>query len=237
MEAVSIVTGGTSGIGAAIAEKFVEHGVKTIVTYRRPKKEIYEPPSDLIKAMQVDGSNLEEVKNLKNVLAQQGLQVQYLVNCAGATSDRLLLSSTVEDVASIMQNNFFSVVNYCLTFLDKLIASRNGNIVNISSVAARKAKTGNCSYGCSKIAIERFSQGLALECAQLSVRVNCVAPGFVETEMFRKFAGAKANEIIRMLPAKKILPPQEVAQLVVDLALRRISTTGSTFTIGNGENI
>ena len=115
--------------------------------------------------------------------------------------------------------------------------ARHGNIINIGSVAAQKIKLGNTAYGCAKAAIERLSMGLSIELARFDVRVNCVSPGFVDTDMFQAFAGDQVREILKSIPARRVMTAEEVAEAVCLLATRRLSTTGSLLRVGNGENV
>ncbi|WP_049019733.1 SDR family NAD(P)-dependent oxidoreductase, partial [Burkholderia cenocepacia] len=113
-----------------------------------------------------------------------------------------------------------------------------GAIVNVSSIAARKPKTGNGAYGASKAAIERFTKTLALEMARFGVRVNAVAPGFVRSDLFERFlASQDAAAFYRQIPMRKILEPEQVARTVLLLANGALETTGSVVDLGNGENI
>ena len=123
-------------------------------------------------------------------------------------------------------------------FLESMIQKRKGHIINISSVAAIKPKVGNTAYGVSKAAIERFSKSLALEVARFNIRVNCVSPAYVKTDLLNAFLdGKKEREFYKAIPMRKVLLPEEVANIVVLLCSDQIRTTGSVFYVGNGENI
>jgi NAD(P)-dependent dehydrogenase (short-subunit alcohol dehydrogenase family) len=137
----------------------------------------------------------------------------------------------------VMNTNFGSTLNYCNVFAPVMAAARFGNIVNISSVAATKIKLGNTAYGCAKAAIERLTLGLALELARFDVKINAVAPGFVDTDMFKAFAQGGEREILKSIPGRKIMQPEEVANIVFLLASRQFNTTGTVIKVGNGENI
>ncbi|KZL24682.1 SDR family NAD(P)-dependent oxidoreductase [Pseudovibrio sp. WM33] len=235
----AIVTGGTRGIGREISETFVKQNVDVIATYFSNSKaasELEEQWGGRIKTVKVDSADYEAVEAFRNSIIQRGVP-SVLVNNAGIVEDGLLLQGGRERIAKLMANNFMGTVNFTHAFLDDMIAKRQGNIICLSSSAAHKVKAGNSAYGCSKIAIERFCKGLAKEAARFNVYVNCVSPGFVETELFESFAGSKKREILLEIPTRKALSADEVARVTVDLATRRTNTTGSVLVVGNGEQV
>ncbi len=239
MKECAIVTGGTKGIGCRICELLVEDGLQVFATYRSSREEaeaLEQQSAGAVTTTSVDGSNLQAVQEFYANVTSSATPV-ILINNAGVTGDGLLLESGQKRIAEVMNNNFLGTVNFSLTFLESMMSNRHGNIVNVSSSAAQKVKLGNCAYGCSKIAIERFSKGLALEAARFNVFVNCIAPGFVETEMFTKFVGTHRAEIVKAIPTRKVLSTDQVARVSVDLATRHINTTGSVLTLGNGEQV
>lgn len=233
----AIVTGGTRGIGRQISETLIEQDIEVIATYRGNHEAALELETQWggrITTAKVDGSDIAAVEAFRVSIAGRGAPA-ILVNNAGSAEDGLLLQGGRQRIANMMANNFMGAVNFSLVFLDDMIARRCGNIICLSSSAAHKIKPGNSAYGCSKIAIERFCKGLAKEAARFNVFVNCVSPGFVETELFQAFAGPKRREILQEIPTRKVLSASEVARVTVDLATRRTHTTGSVFIVGNGE--
>lgn len=238
MSDIAVVTGGTRGIGRCIAEKLLEAGYRVFVTYAHDEHaatnfvSIYPE----LTAWQVDGSNLDEVKILRDRILAEGTP-SVLVNNAGITGDGVFLNNSLEAFQKVMDKNFGGVLNYCHAFAPIMSETRFGNIINISSVAATKVKLGNTAYGCAKAAIERLTLGLALELARFNVRVNGIAPGFVGTDMFKSFAQGAENEILRSIPGRKIMKPEEVAYMVFLLVTRKLHTVGSIIKVGNGENI
>ncbi len=233
----AIVTGGTRGIGRQISETFVKQNIDVIATYlsnSEAARELEEQWEGRITTVKIDGADYEAVETFRSSIANRGTPL-ILVNNAGIVEDGLLLQGGRERIAKMMANNFMGAVNFTHAFLDDMIARRQGNIICLSSSAAHKVKPGNSAYGCSKVAIERFCKGLAKEAARFNVYVNCVSPGFVETELFQSFAGPKKREILLEIPTRKALSADEVARVTVDLATRRTHTTGSVFIVGNGE--
>ncbi|GFE51616.1 beta-ketoacyl-ACP reductase [Roseobacter cerasinus] len=239
MADLAIVTGGTRGIGRQVAITLAEAGFEVIATYRSNENAAQALVADgggQISATAVDGADPKAITAFAQTVLERATPA-VLVNNAGVTGDGLFLNSDAQQIADIMQINFGSVLGYCAAFAPAMTAARRGDIINISSVAATKVKDGNIAYGCAKAAIDRLTLGLANETARFGVRVNAVAPGFVETEMFRAFAGDNTNAIKRAIPGRRILQPDEIAQMVLALATRQISTTGTILRVGNGENI
>ncbi|MCS3513117.1 MULTISPECIES: SDR family NAD(P)-dependent oxidoreductase [Pseudomonas] len=238
MSKIALVTGGTRGIGRCIAEKFVEAGYRVFVTFLRDEQAaatLMARYSTLI-ALQVDGRATDQIHALRERICADGIP-SVLVNNAGITGDAIFLNGNVNVFHEVMATNFVSTLNYCDTFAPLMASARFGNIVNISSIAATKIKLGNTAYGCAKAAIERLTLGLALELARFDVNVNGVSPGFVDTEMYKLFAKGVEREILRSIPARRIMQPDEVANMVFLLASRQFSTTGTILKVGNGENI
>ncbi|MEL0638872.1 SDR family oxidoreductase [Marinomonas sp. TI.3.20] len=239
MKKCVVVTGGVRGIGREISMKFSDAGYQVFATYKNNKNAANKLESEskgLIKPFSVNNTDIRAIESFKSLVLETGIPA-ILINNAGMTEDGLLVDNGIQRISECMNNNFMGTVNFSLVFLDEMMKQREGNIINISSSAAHKIKLGNTAYGCSKIAIERFSKGLAKEMGRFNIFVNCVAPGWVETDMFNNFAGSLRREILKDIPTRKILKPEEIAQIVFDLAMRRINTTGSVLTIGNGEQI
>lgn len=238
MSGIAVVTGGTRGIGRCVAEKFLETGYRVFVTYVRDEQAaamfMAEYPG--LSAWQVDGRRIDEVQTLRDRICAEGTP-SVLVNNAGITGDGIFLSDSLEAFHKVMETNFGSTLNYCHAFAPMMSGARFGNIINISSVAATKVKLGNTAYGCAKAAIERLTLGLALELARFDVKVNGIAPGFVETDMFKSFAQGAEREILKSIPGRKIMQPEEIANMTFLLASRQFNTTGTIVKVGNGENI
>lgn len=238
MSSIAVVTGGTRGIGRCIAEKLLGAGYKVFVTYARDEQAATSFMADFpgLTASQIDGRRIDQVQELRDRILTEGTP-SVLVNNAGITGDGIFLNASLETFHRVMDTNFGSTLNYCNVFAPVMAAARFGNIINVSSVAATKAKLGNTTYGCAKAAIERLTLGLALELARFDVKVNGVAPGFVDTDMFKAFALGSERDILKSIPARKIMQPEEVANMVFLLASRQFNTTGTVLKVGNGENI
>ena len=239
MKPLAFVTGGTRGIGRAITVKLIHLGFDVYFTY----KNNYDLASELegkypgcCKGYMIDHGNDDIKKLVNDILSERTPEV--IVNNIGINHDQIFMGQDLDSFWDMMKVNFGSVLAYSKYFLDSLVQKRKGHIINITSLAAIKPKIGNSAYGASKAAIERFSKSLALEVARFNVRVNCVSPAYVKTDLLDSFLEGKAEqEFYKNIPMRKVLLPDEVANLVGLLSSDQIMTTGSVFYVGNGENI
>lgn len=239
MKQLAFVTGGTRGIGRAITEKLIDLGFDVYFTYKNNHNlalELEQKYPNSCKGFLYDHTK-ENIQILaENIIKDRVPDV--IVNNIGINQDELFLKQDLSSFWETMELNFGSVLSCCKAFLESLVQQRKGHIINITSVAAIKPKIGNSAYGVSKAAIERFSKTLALETARFNVCVNCVSPAYVKTDLLDSFlAHQSKNEFYKSIPMRKVLLPEEVANLVGLLATNQISTTGSVFYVGNGENI
>lgn len=239
MKQLAFVTGGTRGIGRAITENLIHLGFDVYFTYKNNHDlalELEKQYPNSCKGFVYDHTK-ENIQTLaENIIKDRVPDV--IVNNIGINQDELFLKQDLSSFWETMELNFGSVLSCSKAFLESLVQQRKGHIINITSVAAIKPKIGNSAYGVSKAAIERFSKTLALETARFNVRVNCVSPAYVKTDLLDLFlAHQSKNEFYKAIPMRKVLLPEEVANLVGLLASNQISTTGSVFYVGNGENI
>jgi NAD(P)-dependent dehydrogenase (short-subunit alcohol dehydrogenase family) len=188
-EKIAIVTGGGSGIGLAIAEKFVAAGIRTIIVGRDEQKlaKAKEKWGALCETRPCDLSNLATIPALVNELVQKHGRIDILVNNAGINLKKEFTDVTDEDFQRILQTNVTAVfalsreVVKCM--LEKGI---NGSIVNISSMASQYGIPKVIAYTASKAAIEGMTKAMATELSPKGIRINCIAPGFIATDMSAK---------------------------------------------------
>lgn len=239
MRPLAFITGGTRGIGYAITEKLIELGFDVYFTYKNNHElalKLEQQYPNSCKGFMYDHKKKNIQALAEKILKERTPEV--IVNNIGINQDELFLNQDLMSFWDTMQFNFGSVLSSCKAFLDSLVQQRKGHIINITSVAAIKPKVGNSAYGVSKAAIERFSKTLALEVARFNVRVNCVSPAYVKTDLLDVFLEHKSqNEFYKAIPMRKVLLPEEVANVVGLLAINQITTTGSVLYVGNGENI
>lgn len=234
----ALLLGGSSAIGFEIMRKLATGGFQVLFTYNKNSEAAEMAEREFgasVRGIKVDLSSSESVKALLRELRVFGAPEAF-INSAGVTDDRLSMSG--EQWASLQR---ITMINYLApawisSAVGSLMAERRGGfIVHITSAAARQPRVGNATYGASKVALERFTASLALELARFKVRTLCVAPAFVDTPMFAAFAGDNRERIIRTIPMRQILRPQDVADVAMRFVDGGIASTGTTIALGNGE--
>jgi len=185
---VAVVTGGGSGIGLAIAEKFTQNGIDTIIVGRDEKKlkEAKEKLGDRCHPMPCDLSNLPSIPSLVNTIIKQFGQIDVLVNNAGINMKKLIQDVTDEDFQKIITTNLTAVFAISREVIKHMLERKNGSIINISSMAAQYGLPKVIAYSASKTAIDGMTRAMAVELGPNGIRVNAIAPGFIITDMTDK---------------------------------------------------
>jgi NAD(P)-dependent dehydrogenase (short-subunit alcohol dehydrogenase family) len=204
----AVVTGGTRGIGQAIASRLKKEGVQVEITGTRAHSDL----SDYI-YHSVDFSSLDAVKDFSSLLEE--VRPDILVNCAGINMINSFSEIPLNDFAMIQQVNVTAPFQLCQAVLDGMKKKGWGRIVNITSIWGKISKSGRASYSASKFAIDGMTAALAAEVAPFGILANCVAPGFIETDMSKQILGeAGMKEMAAQVPMKRLGKPEEVAALV-----------------------
>ena len=219
-----LVTGASRGIGKGIVKLFAEHGANIAFTYHSSdsKAEILENQlaknGCKVKKYKSDASDFDSAEKLiNNVLLEFG-SIDVLVNNAGITKDGLLMRMTEKDFDDVMTTNMKSVFNMTKSVLRPMLKKRTGSIINISSVVGIKGNAGQANYSASKAAINGFTKSIALEIGSRNIRCNCIAPGFIETEMTASLPENTVQEWRNQIPLKRGGLPEDVANATVFLA-------------------
>lgn len=219
-----IITGGSRGIGKAIAEKFAQNGANIAITCIKMSDEALDLVKNLeslgvkAKAYESDASDFESaIKLAENVFNDFG-SIDVLVNNAGITKDNLLLRMSEEDFNDVMKVNMNSVFNNTKAVLRQMLKQKNGSIINLSSVVGVKGNAGQSNYSSSKAAIIGFTKSVALELGSRNIRCNAIAPGFIETEMTKALQQDQINEWAESIPLKRSGKPEDVANTTLFLA-------------------
>ncbi len=237
---VALVTGGSRGIGRAIALAFATEGAKVVVNYANSSTSADEVVAEIngaggnAIALQADVSDADQVDNLvKNVTEKWG-RIDILVNNAGITRDTLLLRMKPEDWQAVINLNLTGVF-LCTRAISKLmLKQRSGRIINIASVAGQMGNPGQANYSAAKAGVIGLTKTLAKEFASRGVLVNAVAPGFIATDMTKDLKNTE--EIVKFIPLGRYGEPEEVAGMVRFLAADPAAAyiTGQVFNVDGG---
>ncbi|HEX3611926.1 MAG TPA: 3-oxoacyl-ACP reductase [Sporichthyaceae bacterium] len=220
---VAIVTGGVRGIGAAITTRLAEQGIHVAAGYSRgdiPAKELQERLTKEGHSISIHSGNVGEPADCQRVvdevLALKG-RVDILVNNAGVTVDKTVRKMTVEDWHAVLRVNLSGTFYMVKAVLETMIAQNYGRIVNISSAVGATGSIGQANYAASKSGQFGFSKSLAREVARKGITVNCVTPGYTETEMVAAIPENVIAGILPTIPVGRFAQPDEVARAVTFL--------------------
>jgi acetoacetyl-CoA reductase len=238
---VAIVTGGTRGIGAAITSLLARSGAHVAAGYARDRvraEEIQKSLSAEGASVSVHQGNVGDADDCKRVvdevLRERG-HVDFLINNAGITIDKTVRKMTVDDWHSVLRANLSGAFYMTKALLEHMIERNYGRIVNISSVIGETGNVGQANYAASKSGLFGFSKSLALEMARRGITVNCVAPGFIGTEMVEAIPKAVLDTVIEKIPMRRLGTPDEVARVVRFLLEDESGyITGAVYTVNGG---
>jgi len=218
---IAVVTGGSRGIGAAIAKGLGKEGATVIINYNHSHEEAetvvneIKAMGSLAVALQADISDAEATRVfIEKALADFG-KIDILVNNAGITRDKTFKKMSFEEWHKVIDTNLSSVFNTCKIALPSMLEQKYGRIINISSVIGQAGGFGQANYAAAKAGLVGFSKSLALETAKGGVTVNCICPGYIATEMVNAMPENVREAIIAMVPMKKLGAPEEVAKGVI----------------------
>jgi len=237
---VAIVTGGARGIGAKIAERFAEQGARVAVVDIDQAaaddlaKAFIEKGADAA-AYGVDVSNTDAVKDLVVEVVKRFGRVDVLVNNAGITRDGLLLTMSERDWDSVIAVNLKSIFNFTKAIARPMIKQKGGSIINISSVVGLFGNAGQFNYSASKAGVIGATKSAAKELASRNIRVNAIAPGYIQTAMTDKLDEKARSKLLEVIPAKTLGQPSDVANAALFLA-SELSTyvTGEVLRVDGG---
>lgn len=240
---VAIVTGGASGIGLAIAKKFVAEKIHTIIISRSQKK--LQAVKQLLGAychkVSFDLNNFSDIPQLVNDLEKEFGKIDILVNNAGINMKKDFVDVTDEDFLQVLNTNVMAVFSLSREVSKCMVEKGSGSIINISSMASQYGIPKVIAYTASKSAIEGMTRAMAVELSPLGIRVNCIAPGFIATDMSAKALDndpeRKARAIGRT-PMGYLGQPEDVAEAVYFLATDHSKyVTGSILPVDGGNAI
>jgi 3-oxoacyl-[acyl-carrier protein] reductase len=235
---VALVTGASRGIGAAIAQALVACGHQVIgtATSERGAAAI---DSELAASggagMQVDVADADSVSALFAAIGERFDAPTILVNNAGITRDNLLMRMKDSEWDAVLDTNLNSLYRVCKAALRGMTRARWGRIVNITSVVGAMGNAGQSNYAASKAGAAGFSRALAREIGTRGITVNCVAPGFIETDMTRDLPEQQRAALQAQIPLGRLGAPEEVASLVAFLCSEQAGyISGETIHVNGG---
>ena len=240
-EKVALITGASRGIGKAIAERYAAEGAKVALVYHRSK----EPAEELADSIRAAGGSAltfaHDVTDsegagaiVEKVIGEWG-QLDVVVNSAGIIRDGLFLQMTADDWSVVIETNLNGTFHFCKAAASEMIRKRRGSIINLSSVAAQHSNKGQSNYAASKAGIEALTRTLAAEVAKRNVRVNAIAPGFIETDMTKTVRQMAGEKIVAAIPMRRYGQPADIANLAVFLASDESAyMTGVVVTVDGG---
>ena len=219
---MAVVTGGSRGIGKAIAEKFAAEGASVAILYSSNSAsadavvEEIRNAGGTAKAYQCHVENSDEVgKTIDEVVNDLG-KIDILVNNAGITRDKLLMMMKEEDFDDVISVNLKGAYNTMRKVCPMLARQRWGRVINLSSIAGINGNAGQVNYSASKAGLIGMTKSAAREFAGRGITVNAIAPGFVETDMTEKFASDE--NVMKRIPVGRMGRPDEIASLALFLA-------------------
>ena len=217
-----LVTGGTGGIGEAVINRFLKNGNNIAFTYYSNDVKANQLVQELqftFKECKIQGYKLNiedtfEVKKIVEEIIQDYLYIDILVNNAGVTNDNLLMLMREEQWNQVINTNLNGCFRMCSAVLPYMIEKQGGNIVNISSVSGLIGIKGQTNYAASKAGICALTKSLAKEVAAKNIRVNAIAPGYVDTEMIAKLPEKTLKQYKNKIPMGRFGKAEEIASLV-----------------------
>ena len=238
---IALVTGGGRGIGRAICQELAARGATIIVNYNRSGAAAAEVVAQIEKAggkaksMQADVSDAEQVTAMFKAIVSDFGTIDILVNNAGMTRDNVIMMMKPDDFDAVIETNLRSCWLCCKTAARTMMRKRSGSIVNITSVVGIAGNGGQTNYAASKAGIIGLTKSLAKEVATRGIRVNAVAPGFVETDMTADLSNEIREKAIEAIPLGRMGATQDIAKAVSFLASDEAAyITGQTLVVDGG---
>lgn len=237
---IALVTGASRGIGAAIAQELGKQGAIVVgtATTQNGAEQISAALKDAGikgKGLALDVNNSEQIQSTLKTIADLYGDVSILVNNAGITKDTLLMRMADDDWNDVISTNLGSVYRMSQAVLRPMMKARTGRIISISSVVGHMGNAGQTNYAAAKAGMAGFTKSLASEVGSRNITVNCVAPGFIDTDMTRSLPEEHKNALLQHIPLARLGQDKEIAAAVAFLASHSAAyITGETLHVNGG---
>jgi len=236
---IVIVTGSTRGIGQAIARAMLDEGAIVVISGRSQEKvnEAVQTLSEFgqVKGIAADIAKSTDAQKLIDETIEAYGQIDILVNNAGITRDNLLMRMKEDEWDDVINTNLKGVYNCIRAAVKPMMKKRDGSIINITSVVGQTGNAGQVNYAASKAGIIGLTKSVAKELASRNIRVNAIAPGFIETEMTEVLAETVKEELKKSIPLGRLGQGQDIAAMAVFLGSDKATyITGQTFNVDGG---
>lgn len=220
----AIITGGSRGIGKAIAKKFASEGANIVVTYLNESPVLNSFEGELkeygvgVMLIKSDASSYSDSQELVDEIHKRFTSIDILVNNAGITKDNLILRMTESAWDEVLETNLKSVFNTVKAVVPTMIKQRSGVIINLSSIVGLDGNKGQSNYAASKAGIIGFTKSIALELGTRNIRSNAIAPGFITTDMTKDLNSDTISEWLKSIPLQRVGSVEDVANCALFLA-------------------
>ena len=237
---VSIITGASKGIGKSIAEYFADAG-SHVVCVSRTESSLKDVQQKIIdkggkaSIYSCDVANHDAVKSLINDTIDNYKKIDILINNAGITRDGLIMRMNESDWNEVIDINLKGAFNTIKAVSREMMKKRSGRIINISSIVGLKGNSGQANYSAAKAGLIGLTKSTAKELASRSITVNCIAPGYIETDMTGEMPTNLKEELSKKIPIGKIGQPHNIASAALFLASDEAEyITGQTISVDGG---
>ena len=239
MEKVAIVTGGSRGIGKAIVESLARKDIKVIANYHQSEEKAKKLQEDLkkenifIDIFKADVSKRKEIREMVDYTINKYGKIDILVNNAGIDQEKMFQDITDEDWDNIVKVNLYSV--FCTTqeAIKYMLNQKDGCIINISSIYGINGGSCAVAYSATKAGIDGMTKALAKELGPSNIRVNSIAPGYINTDMNQRYSDEEVKQIKEETPLVKIGKPEDIAKCI-EWLVEDDFTTGQVISINGG---
>ena len=221
-----VVSGASRGLGKAISDRFTAKGIRVIGLARRIETSSFE-------AIECDVSDYSSVKNAARIIKKYDDPVEAVINAAGVASMSMAVTTDQNTVQRLVQTNLVGTIYCCQLFAPIMLRQKRGNFINFSTIAVALAIKGESVYAASKAGVEAFSRSFAREMSDFNVRVNCIAPGPIKTDLLRGISDQQIEQITSCQIIPRIMEKATVCDLVELLLDERASSlSGQVLNVG-----